>query len=543
MGNFVNEIVFPFSEDVGTSQTRKCSVVRRVFLPMLDDLSNNSLCFLADLVTRKSVKFEKTRPRLVSVIKKYLPLIFENPSSFEDAARLQTQIMEVFRDPKRFKNHIRFISKSSTSCVRDVDVILERLEDLSLHALDAMRRKLCMWPCSLYTEPCTNRNKKQLIGMLRKKIDSLLGDGLPDNLARALRVASLSMKLMNGHFDSTLPEFFEVPHEIEALQNEILKAIWSVPNLPLDEVKELQLLLELDANSNIHFMRTKIKNFLIECLFQCDELEIPEPILRGISTINSYSTESTTREKIEDELICMLNMSSCLKQLVWDLSEHPNIDQEFWGAYKDESETDGDSSNDDDDFDDDHIDDKEKHCSNYEEVDILVGNVSFEATHMEKQEDVSAAMRKSSITSTLPNGKRLCKGEKILRVISDKSLPEEDLHVLQERCHFMPMDEPCLPKKPEYLFPTLSELAKPSITDSDLSALQDVSGNEYLIIQGVCDEVSLFAHKFIGCLLEKLLKVEGNHLDSASRSYLLGGTSVPEKRKGIFFALPISFTW
>uniref|UniRef100_A0A5K1FRW9 Uncharacterized protein n=1 Tax=Nymphaea colorata TaxID=210225 RepID=A0A5K1FRW9_9MAGN len=58
--------------------------------------------------------------------------------------------------------------------------------------------------------------------MLRRKIGKLLGDRLPDNLASALRVASLSMKLMKGHFDSRLSEFFEVPHEIEALQNEIV---------------------------------------------------------------------------------------------------------------------------------------------------------------------------------------------------------------------------------------------------------------------------------------------------------------------------------
>ncbi|CAN6441135.1 unnamed protein product [Victoria cruziana] len=537
MPKFVKEIVFPFGEDVVASQTRECAVVRRVLLPVLDDLNISSLCFLADVVTRKSVKFEKTRPCLESVIKKYLPIFFGKSSSSEDALGLKTQLMEVFKDPKNFReNSIPLVGEATTSCHSDINMILERLEDFSLHTLDAMRRKLWKRPCSLYAEPCRNRNKKQLISSLRRKIKKFFRGRLPENVGRALRVACLSVKLMNEQSSNTFPEVFEVPPEIETLQDEILKAIWSLPSLPPDEVKELHLLVDPDANIDMRFLRTKMKNLLIECLFQCDELMIPQSILKAISSINSYRGEMSTKEKIEDELICMLNMGSCMKQLVWDLSEHPNIDKEFWHAYKDESEMDDDSSNDDDS--DDDMDDKENHCSNYEKVDILVGNESFKATHMEKQEDVSV-MTRSSITSASPllpenDGKSLCKvGAKNSRVTSgEKSLSEEDLHVFQEPYHFMPMDEPCLPKKLEYLFPTFSELAKSSLTDRDLSALQDVTGNEYLIIEGICDEVSLFSHKFIGYLIEKLLKVDSNHLDSASRSYLQGSTSVLEKHTG-----------
>ncbi|KAF3786665.1 ABC transporter B family member 9 [Nymphaea thermarum] len=55
MENFVNEIIVPFSEDVAAFQTKKRFLVRRVFLPLLDDLGNKALYILADLVTRKSL--------------------------------------------------------------------------------------------------------------------------------------------------------------------------------------------------------------------------------------------------------------------------------------------------------------------------------------------------------------------------------------------------------------------------------------------------------------------------------------------------------
>ncbi|KAF2300312.1 hypothetical protein GH714_011663 [Hevea brasiliensis] len=138
-------------------------------------------------------------------------------------------------------------------------------------------------PESLLRDDDTWISRGQLIYNVRSSIEKMLsevvgGEELQAPLAKALAVASLSLKLTTGYSNSPVVDFEQFSPEVKTLQNDIAKAI-------------------------------------------CDLDTIPKSLLEALAIINrgSRSTPCFLKEEIEEELECILSVSAQMKQIVWDL--------------------------------------------------------------------------------------------------------------------------------------------------------------------------------------------------------------------------------
>src|SRR5262249_23615315 len=149
-------------------------------------------------------------------------------------------------------------------------------------ALLAVRRKLRGAPASI---PCLQKRKRgnsrdSLIHDIRKISEEMLselgeGDELQEPMAKALATAGLSLKLTKGCLNFSITDFNQFSPQIRALQDEISKAIWLVKRkkVRLPELKSLQLLLDPKSDVASRSLRTTMKKFLTEYLFECNELD------------------------------------------------------------------------------------------------------------------------------------------------------------------------------------------------------------------------------------------------------------------------------
>ncbi|KAF2300306.1 hypothetical protein GH714_011591 [Hevea brasiliensis] len=187
----------------------------------------------------------------------------------EDNTIQEDKVVSGVSNLKSYLNFSRILKMSKTivghSCSPHVShhasaiKILERLEDLSSETLLAMRRKLRGVTAST---PCLQQNRHgfsrgQLIYNVRSSIEKMLsevvgGEELQAPLAKALAVASLSLKLTTGYSNSPVVDFEQFSPEVKTLQNDIAKAIWLLETkVRIPELKTLQLLLDPHAKSQM----------------------------------------------------------------------------------------------------------------------------------------------------------------------------------------------------------------------------------------------------------------------------------------------------
>ncbi|KAL7176814.1 hypothetical protein ACSBR2_030204 [Camellia fascicularis] len=179
---------------------------------------------------------------------------------------------------------------------------------------------------------------------------------LQEPLAKAMGVGGLWTKLIQGC--PFVTQFQQFSPENEALQNEIAKAIWLLKEVRFLELKNLQLLLDPKAELSNRSLRTAVKNLLTEYLFECSDMDtIPDYLLETLSIINRTAPyRFFSKEEKEEEVEHVLNVSSQVKQILWDLLPEYEFDQDFADAYMEYLE----ESDDGDDYDDSDSDDKQE---------------------------------------------------------------------------------------------------------------------------------------------------------------------------------------
>ncbi|XP_006858869.2 uncharacterized protein LOC18448746 [Amborella trichopoda] len=328
-----------FNVDVEGPSSAQISMIAKAFPSILDDLNNRGLLRLGNIIRGDSLKHEKTRPRIISIINRYLLSTIRNPESL-------SQIRNLLKDPDNFQEKcIEVGNRPFRSCILAAEQILEELDGFPSQTLEAMRRKLKGLPSAL-TVDCKRLNGKSkgpLINRIQKACKDILseiheGEELPDKLRKAFVIAGLSAKQTRGYDYGLVTSLGKFPRDIEALHNDIIRAISTVQIVPIELLKDVYPLLCPNAKCSSHSIRASVKNLLIEHLFECTEMSYSESLVRVLSLINKNASVEPTKEEMEEEVECVLTLSSHLRQIVWDWSDYPKIDEEFADAYMDEED-------------------------------------------------------------------------------------------------------------------------------------------------------------------------------------------------------------
>ncbi|KAJ0462686.1 hypothetical protein HanRHA438_Chr16g0789151 [Helianthus annuus] len=336
----------------------------RGVLQLTKDMTNQGLDRFVEALTDGSVDFAKTRWKMTQMIKEHLSSSSLNK---RQTLELSENQLAVLKNPHnyRWSSECRFVPADSDSLRAAVYKILGALEALPTQTLFAMHRKIKgikHYMPQLIPVKKSGWGRDALIECLRKKSLKLLsklneGDSLPEPLAKAMDVAGLSFKLIQGCEFAT--NFVIQPSpETNALQNEIAKCLKL-----LDERVELRVLKDIQqalnaSGENIadRSLRTLVRNVLTEFLCECGDMEIVPECLRHVLAIIKKSCKACVphpeKISIEEDVESILSVSASMKQLVWDLiphSEDEKLDREFADAYMEDL----DDSYDDEDEDED----------------------------------------------------------------------------------------------------------------------------------------------------------------------------------------------
>nr|GEX77677.1 hypothetical protein [Tanacetum cinerariifolium] len=288
--------------------------VRGLF-SLVDNMTNEGLFQFAEVLTGGSVTFEKTCWKMKQIIKGRLSEIFPEKKNIH-RINISEYHSSILKNPHnyRWSSQSRFIPDSD-SYHTAVHKILNILEDLPTLVLSAMHRKVKGnkdYTPQLISKK-TGWNRDRLIKRLRKKCLKFLstlneGDSLQEPLAKAMEVASLTLKLIQGC--QYVIHFIQFPHEMKVLQNEIAMCIQLLDQrVELSVLKDIQVLLNPEAKLNDRTLRTSIKNLLTEYLFECSHIDdVPKRLLKVLAVIKkSYAANSQRTHSMGYHLVRLKN--------------------------------------------------------------------------------------------------------------------------------------------------------------------------------------------------------------------------------------------
>ncbi|KAJ0977136.1 hypothetical protein J5N97_012610 [Dioscorea zingiberensis] len=246
----------------------------------MNDLNNTALLLIADTVTLGKVSFERTRQQMKNIIKKYLVVVLTE-SNYKDRLLLLNQLSQIFRNPNNFQEtQLTLFTPVHAPLLTSIDKLLGRLHEMSVHTLLVMNRKLKgakyipQFP-PVISISCKKEVFKERVGKKCHQMVSKLKEGmdLPKPLAKALSVMLLFLKQETGCMDITISEFFPFSSKTMDLQDDILRALWSLRKVKYAELKAIQSLIDPAAKIPWKTFRTTLSKYLMECLFECDEIE------------------------------------------------------------------------------------------------------------------------------------------------------------------------------------------------------------------------------------------------------------------------------
>ncbi|KAI4331871.1 hypothetical protein L6164_016824 [Bauhinia variegata] len=325
----------------------------------VDNLTIKGLYLLAMILTGDSVKFEKTRCKMKKIIKSYLSSVPSRKNLNHNQLEIFKRIFDVLSSPQNFRVNCKTCTSRSESCHAIVLKVLDGLEDLPYQTLVAMRTKLKGLRSVPQLQPKRQGwSKDHLVRQVRKISEEMLsqheGDERQEPLAKAMTIADLSQKLTIGCHDLFSEEFFQYSPEIKYLQKDIIEAIWLLKTVVrISVLKNLQLLIEPDAQIPNGSLRTAFVKLLTEYLFECSDMDsIPKSLSKILDAISkSYrgTHHGFFQKENFEEVDCILNVSAQTKQIVLDLLPDVEFDQDFMDAYMEELEESDEGNSDEDD--------------------------------------------------------------------------------------------------------------------------------------------------------------------------------------------------
>ncbi|XP_028092454.1 uncharacterized protein LOC114292646 isoform X6 [Camellia sinensis] len=494
-------------------------------LSMLDDMTNNGLQLIAEILTGGSIKFGKIRWKMKKIIKECLPEVLGNlKGSYK--INIAEQLCQLLRNSHNFRrNRSPLLTPASQSYHAAATKVLDGLEDMPFQTLSAMHRKLRGiqgYVPQLRTSK-SGWGRSILIAQVRKSCMMMLSElgeenKLQEPLAKAMAVGGLWTKLIQGC--PFVTEFQQFSPEDEALQNEIAKAIWLLKEkVRFPELKNLQLLLDPKAELSNRSLQTAVKNLLTEYLFECSDMDtIPDYLLETLCIINRTSRTAPYRffskEEKEEEVEHVLNVSSQIKHILWDLLPEYEFDEDFADAYMEYLE----ESDDGDDYDDNDSDEKQEelfHQNNLFHPSELYGQTeTIGETNPTNFGWAASTIKRNGSSLVLTPNRSLDNMEENQFHVSVGNSELRDYHVERQEPTVDPENPPD--------FVSLNFLCDRNFMHDELN----MSRNQYLILQEACDKTSIVAYCLIGCVLDKLAQIEGLGLDTGDISYLRGDYSI-----------------
>lgn len=456
--------------------------ITRLLISHLDDFTNKGLYLLAKIFTGGSAKFEKTRKKMKKVVRESLPRIPKNKNHNHYQIEFLTKLSQVLNNPHNFRENC-----VTSLAPADVVKVLNKLQDFKFQTLVAMDRKLQGGLAGILQllRKRSDRNCKRMIKKVSKSCQKMLSelgnrDQLQEPLVKAMEVAGLSLNLPTGFQNQDVTE----------LQYEIAKAIWLTrEKAKIHELRNLQHLLDPKADISNNGLRPAIERMLFEFLFECSDMDtIPKSLRDAVETINKDSQsiphECFPKEKIEEEVECILTVSAQTKQLVFDLIPDYDFEQDFTDAYMEDL-----AESDDDEL-----------CQ------LELNNSQGSSLHSSDLDDLVEGFGESKpIDSLSPTS--TTKGNDSSPILTPN-------------------------KGQEFEYDTGADSSDlTDIFSSVFSCKQGTSRNQYLAIQEVCDETSMVAYNLIGHIMEGFSQREGLGLDH--ELYLRGGKSIPEDSQGL----------
>nr|XP_009783047.1 PREDICTED: uncharacterized protein LOC104231696 isoform X2 [Nicotiana sylvestris] len=538
---------------------------------LLDKMNNKGLCCIAETVTGGSITFEKTNWQMRRIIKQFLPKILHN---HDDSSQSRIKrISQLLNDPQNFHVNHGVLCSTSISFRSAAIYILDRLEELSLLTLSKMHRNLR--DVTGYTPKMQSKrigwNIENLVKQIRRTSLEILsdyeeGDEPPEPLAKALSVATLMLKPKPDCPSQMV--FQKLSPDIEALQNDIAKAIRILDDKRKISFAELgNLPLVLDSNDKAAKesvrLRVKVRKLLTEYLLECSDLQsIPESLLESLAIINTtsrhVSKKTYSNKEVEEEVECVLNISAQIKQIVWDLLAESDVSEDFANAYMENIEETYFEAGDED----ENLSDHPRNCRS---------DSNFSYSQLESVGEINQCGSKSLSSLLSPKHKLNVKLESMYTDEVDsvhsnwfdnsssflegaKSMSGKDYHFRSMGEHRGKHSCPSMSTRDQNKFSTTflpnigsdrndmdqKEVAwhlgcrPPRYTSEECSEEKNASSrrnnlskNQYLLIQEASDDTSMVAYSLVGCMLNKFAQLDGLQLSDDDVSYLQGNTSDP----------------
>ncbi|GMJ01703.1 hypothetical protein HRI_003839500 [Hibiscus trionum] len=498
--------------------------IKGVLFSCLDALTNDGLQQIAMILSGGSGKFEKTRCKMKKVIRESSLRFLSSEGHDHQKKTDIMQLYKILNDPQYFRsNTMKSMTPTSQFYHAAAIHVLNGLEDLPLQTLVAMDRKLrCVKSMPELKTSERGQKRNRLIQKVSKTARKMLVDldevgKLQEPLAKALAVADLSLKLTTGCRNTSATSFHQFAPEIVSLQNDIVRAIWTLKTKArFPELKALKLVLDPNVEIATRSLRGAITNMLTEFLFECSDMDtIPKSLLEALSVINKDSRTSPqgcfVKDEIEEEVECILTVSAEMKQIFWDLLPDHELDEEFADAYEEELEESDDDS---------CIEDTGNYVSDGKMMNgDLESCMSYSVDSIERDEVIQDMKMEPEIGSG--NDKSSKDINQLKNMVKSYASKNRNYRSVEKD-----EVEQNIEVDPENASTISSNFQSGNETFVDNKT--STHRNQYLAIQEACDEASLVAHNLIGRLLEKFAKEQDMDLDWSDNLYLGGDSSTQQ---------------
>ncbi|OEL24833.1 hypothetical protein BAE44_0014145 [Dichanthelium oligosanthes] len=464
----------------------------------ISKLTYETLQSVGCIVSNNEFSFGKTRLAMETIVKSHLPSYLANLDHKDTIC----QLFNIFRNPCSYRSgSVRLVTPVSPQLLSAIHHVLDGLDEMPMQPLVAMDRKIKE---KSYTPKFGlvphSSSRGHIIKTVRKRCKKILteleeGNYLPKNLAKAMSVLNLYQKQKLRSVDLSQSEFFPFTKETISLQNDILNALWSLPKLRQDKLKLLHPMLDQDSKVERTHLQKPLRNYLTECLFECDEGGLPDEALRAIAFINRISgcqQVVLTQERKDVEVDAVLNLSSHLQALAHCCVEECSCGEELISLGND-------SCNDDNDF-------------------ILSGTNYFNLSSQQQQ------TQEPCCSSNIGNDdvmRECCWSETVgetHNVSGTEDSGSKSEEILRKSClrtegsggigHYSGNE-------------AVGSGMEPYVHKSvDVNHLKKSRCSE---INEICDETSIVAHKLIRQILDKWLLVENSGVDEPPRHHLGSG--------------------
>jgi hypothetical protein len=302
----------------------------------ISKLSNGALDSVANIVTHNGTSFRKIRPAMMKIVKDHLPKYLAEL----DNENSKILLSGILTSPCSYQSDsVCLATPVSPMLLSSINEALAGLDEIPRQAAIAMNRKLIRKSCPpKFLHVSRTSSRSHLVKLIRERCEGMIaklqeGKDLPKNFARALSVMKLYKKLTLRSMDISQSEFFPFPRVTMSLQQDILNALWSLPEVNTTDMKLLRSIMGQVSQVKMASFKAALRRYLTECLFECDDGNLPDLALRAIGFLVRMSPTCQqvilTEERKEVEVDAVLDLSSRLRSFARGATEECLSDDEF----------------------------------------------------------------------------------------------------------------------------------------------------------------------------------------------------------------------